>query len=258
MTVFRPCIDLHRGRVKQIVGASLKDDGPEPTTNFETTEDASWFARRYRDDGLRDGHVIMLGPGNEEAATAALAEWPGGFQVGGGITINNAERWLSAGASKVIVTSWLFEAGELAMERVSRLSKQIGRQQLVIDLSCRRQSDGWRVATDRWQTLSSTPVERETFERLAEYCSEFLVHATDVEGLCRGIDEALVTLLGDACSIPSTYAGGARQIDDLSRVQELSGGSVHLTFGSALDLFGGTLVRYEDCVAWNRAHASRT
>ena len=258
MTEFRPCIDLHGGRVKQIVGSSLRDDGPGPMTHFVAREDAAWFARRYREDGLREGHVIMLGPGNDEAAERALAEWPGGLQLGGGVNLDNAERWLSAGAGKIIVTSWLFVAGELCPARVADLSSLVGRERLVIDLSCRRHAGGWRVATDRWQTVTATEVGRDSFEQLAGYCCEFLVHAADVEGRCQGIDEELVALLGDSCPIPCTYAGGARHIDDLKRVEALSGGRVHLTFGSALDLFGGALVKYEDCVAWNRGQGTRS
>jgi len=237
--------------VKQIVGSSLSDEGPGPTTNFVAREGPAHFAERYRADGLEGGHVIRLGSGNDEAAREALAAWPGGLQIGGGIGADNAKKWLALGASKVIVTSWLFVGGELQLDRAGELSRRIGRDHLVIDLSCRRQGSGWRVATDRWQRISSTDVGRECFEVLAPHCSEFLVHAADVEGQCRGIDEELVALLGRESPIPCTYAGGARHIDDLARVAELSGGRVDLTYGSALDLFGGDLVQYADCVAWN-------
>lgn len=252
MTVFRPCIDLHDGHVKQIVGGTLRDDGPGPETNFVADRDARWYAERYRDDGLRDGHVILLGPGNEEAARGALAAFPGGLQLGGGVTIDSAPGWVDAGAGRVIVTSWLFDGDELVVERARELANAVGREQVVIDLSCRRVDDGWRVATNRWQTVTSAAIGAPLFEQLAEHCSEFLVHAADVEGKQAGIDEALVSLLGEACPIPCTYAGGGRTIDDLARVESLSGGRVHLTFGSALDLFGGTGVRYADCVAWNQ------
>jgi phosphoribosylformimino-5-aminoimidazole carboxamide ribotide isomerase len=238
--------------VKQIVGSTLRDEGPGPTTHFVAEEDAAAFARRYREDGLTDAHVIMLGPGNEQAARGALAEWPGQLQLGGGITIENARSWLDAGAGKVIVTSWLFEDDDLSMARVEALSAQVGREHLVIDLSCRAVEGGWRVATNRWQTVTRTKIGRPVFDQLSQHCCEFLVHAADVEGKCQGIDEALVSLLGRDCDIPCTYAGGARRIDDLTRVRELSEGRVHLTFGSALDLFGGSGVKYADCVAWNR------
>ena len=269
MTVFRPCIDLHEGSVKQIVGGSLRDDGTAPDTNFVASQDAAWFAERYRDDELRDGHLIMLGPGNEEAARHALAAFPGGLQVGGGIDLESAEGWLEGGASKVIVTSWLFVDDALSMERVDALCERVGRDQLVIDLSCRRTGSSrdagtpkgagpssWRVATNRWQTVTRTELGRELFEQLAEKCCEFLVHAADVEGRCKGIDEELVALLGDSCPIPCTYAGGASALGDLQRVEDLSAGRVHLTFGSALDLFGGTGVRYADCLAWNRTRGA--
>lgn len=258
MTLFRPCIDLHDGRVKQIVGGSLRDDGAAPQTNFVSDRDASWYALRYRADGLVGGHVIRLGAGNDEAARSALASWPGGLQIGGGIDGESALEWLEAGAAAVIVTSWLFEHGALSLPRVREISQRVGRERLVIDLSCRRRGDGFRVATDRWQTVTETAVDRDTLHLLAEYCAEFLVHAADVEGLCQGIDEDLVRLLGADSPIRCTYAGGASHIDDLARVAALSDGRVDLTFGSALDLFGGSGVRYADCVQWNRRHRVTT
>jgi len=256
VTLFRPCIDLHDGRVKQIVGGTLRDEGPGPTTNFVAAEGAGWFAARYREDDLPGGHVIKLGPGNDQAATEALAAYPGGLQIGGGIDDRNAAPWLDRGASHVIVTSFLFEGATLSMERVRAMERAVGRERLVIDLSCRRVGDGWRVATQRWQTVTDTPVDARTLEQLGSHCDAFLVHAADVEGKCEGIDEALVTLLGTESPLPVTYAGGGRSLTDLQRVAELSGDRVDLTFGSALDLFGGTGVRYADCVAWNRARAT--
>ncbi len=169
--------------------------------------------------------------------------------------MDNAERWLAAGAEKLIVTSWLFEDGELSMERVRSLSQQIGAERLVIDLSCRRAGEGWWVATDRWQRISRTEVNRETCLRLADHCCELLVHAADVEGKCEGIDDALVAALAQWSPIPCTYAGGARELADLDRVARLSEGRIDLTFGSALDIFGGERVRYRDCVEWNRREA---
>jgi len=254
MTLFRPCIDLHAGQVKQIVGGTLKDSGEAPRTNFVAAESAGYFAERYRDDGLVGGHVIQLGQGNQQAAKEALAAWPFGLHLGGGVTPTNARQWLADGAEKVIVTSYLFDAGNLSQQRLAELSAVVGRGELVVDVSCRRVGDQWRVATDRWQTVTDTVVDRETLELLARYCSEFLIHAADVEGLCQGIDEALVLELGKISPIPCTYAGGGRHIADLERVAELSNGRVDLTYGSALDLFGGSLVKYADCVAFNRAH----
>ncbi len=254
MTLFRPCIDLHGGKVKQIVGGTLDADDAGPTENFVSEQPPSHFSALYRADGLLGGHVILLGPGNEEAARAALEAWPGGMQLGGGIHPENAHKWLSAGASKVIVTSWLFDDGALSAERLRQLTDVVPRERLVIDLSCRRRGAGWLVATQRWQVVTETPIDARTLEHLAAHCSEFLVHAADVEGLCRGIDEELVSVLGKASPIPCTYAGGGRQLSDLDRVAELSNGRVDLTFGSALDLFGGSGVRYADCVQYNREH----
>jgi phosphoribosylformimino-5-aminoimidazole carboxamide ribotide isomerase len=257
MTLFRPCIDLHQGRVKQIVGGSLRDDGSEPATNFVAAHGAAHYASLYSRDGLEGGHVIKLGPGNDEAAVEALAAFPGGLQLGGGITDESACTWLERGAQKVIVTSYLFPGEVLSLERAEALRRVVAPEQLVIDLSCRRVGDGYFVAKDRWQTLTRTPIDAATLELIAGYASELLVHAADVEGKCEGIDEALVSLLGKYSPIPVTYAGGAKSLEDLETVERLSGGSVHLTFGSALDLFGGRGVRYDDCVAWNQNRVNR-
>lgn len=255
--MFRPCIDLRAGQVVQIVGSTLRDDPADAAVehvNFVSERDSAWYAAQYRSDDLRGGHVIMLGPGNEPAARAALAAWPGGMQVGGGITRTNAQAWLDAGASHVIVTSWLFEGPELATDRLDALVRAVGRERLVIDLSCRwRHGDYW-VVTDRWQTFTTLRVNADTLERLGESCAEFLVHGVDVEGLAQGVDLALVALLAEHSRIPATYAGGARGLDDLRLVHDSSSGRVDLTIGSALDLFGGTGVAYADCVAFNRAH----
>lgn len=253
MTLFRPCIDLHQGKVKQIVGGSLSDDGTGLRTNFESTHPAAHYAGLYRDDGLAGGHVIRLGTGNDAAAHEALAAYPGGLQLGGGIRPDNAAAWLEAGASHVIVTSWLFDPnGRFQPERLDALAREVGRERLVIDLSCRRYEDGWFVAMNRWQTLTDLPVDAATLDMLAASCDEFLIHAADVEGKCQGIDADLVAFLGRHSSIPATYAGGVRAFTDLETVEELSGGRVDLTIGSALDLFGGAGVRYADCVTWNR------
>ena len=252
MTKFRPCIDLHEGKVKQIVGGTLRDDGPGPRVNFTASAGAGEFAAKFRGDGLTGGHVIKLGPGNEEAAREALAAWPGGLQIGGGIHAGNAGEWLSAGASHVIVTSWLFEEARFSEARVKEVVAAIGAERLVIDLSCRRTERGWTVAMDRWQTLTDLDVTPATLDRLAPWCDEFLIHAADVEGLCGGIDGELVSLLGAWGGRPMTYAGGAASLADVEKVAELSGGKVDVTVGSALDLFGGSGVGYEELVGWNR------
>ncbi|KAJ2160003.1 Enzyme that catalyzes the fourth step in the histidine pathway [Coemansia sp. RSA 552] len=250
---FRPCIDLHSGQVKQIVGGTLHDtDSGKLQTNFVSTKPAEEYARLYRENQLEGGHVIMLGPGNTEAAVAALGAYPGGLQVGGGITDANAEEWVGRGASKVIVTSWLFPEARFSMQRLQRLEQLVGRDRLVVDLSCRRSGDGWVVAMNRWQTLTDMRVDEESLRMLAVHCGEFLVHAADVEGLCQGIDEDLVRSLAGWSPIPVTYAGGARSLEDLELVNAISGGRVDLTIGSALDIFGGEQVRFADCVAWNQ------
>lgn len=250
--VFRPCIDLHEGRVKQIVGGSLSDDPGTLRTNFVSERPASWFADLYRRDGLRGGHVIMLGKGNENAAREALAAYPGGLQVGGGLRADNAAPWIEAGASHVIVTSWLFDGPRLDWARLEALEKVVGKERLVIDLSCRRHGGGYKVATNRWQTLTEVEVDAGTLGRLAGHCAEFLIHAADVEGLCAGMDLELVEALGRWSPLPATYAGGAKSVEDLETVTRLGGGRVDLTIGSALDIFGGKAVRYEDVVAFNR------
>ena len=253
MTQFRPCIDLHDGKVKQIVGGSLRDEGAGPTENFVSDRPSSWFAQTFRDDALTGGHVIKLGPGNDAAAREALAAWPGGLQIGGGITEANAAEWLEAGASHVIVTSALFDAkGKFLADTLRALVAKIGRDKLVIDLSCRRGTGGWTVAMNRWQTLTDLAVNSATLDRLAPFCAEFLIHAADVEGLCGGIDAELVELLGSWGKLPVTYAGGAARMADLLLVEQAGRGKVDVTVGSALDLFGGHGLAYRDLVEWNR------
>ncbi len=250
--MFRPCIDLHDGKVKQIVGGTLSEDAGGLRTNFVSERPASWYAQLYQRDGLRGGHVIMLGPGNEAAAQEALAAFPGGLHVGGGVTLDDAPRWLEAGASHVIVTSWVFRDGALDTDRLEALVAAIGRQRLVLDLSCRRRGDDYLVVTDRWQKFTGLKITRQTLEKLAGSCDEFLIHAADVEGLCRGIDSELVARLGEWTPIPTTYAGGANSLADLGEVTRVGGGRIDLTIGSALDIFGGSGVRYADAVKFNR------
>lgn len=250
--MFRPCIDLHEGKVKQIVGGSLSEDASRLRTNFVSERPASWYAELYKRDGLEGGHVIMLGPGNDAPARETLAAYPGGLQIGGGIDLENARSWLEAGASHVIVTSWIFRDGMLDAQRLSELVKAIGKDRLVLDLSCRRKGADYFVVTDRWQKFTSLKISGDTLKELSKSCAEFLVHGVDVEGLCSGIDERLVGLLGKHSPIPTTYAGGARSIMDLKMVTQLTDNRVDLTIGSALDIFGGTGVRYEEAVAFNR------
>jgi len=253
MTLFRPCIDLHEGTVKQIVGGSLCEDASTLQTNFRSEHTAGYYAELYAKDALTGGHVIKLGPNNDTAAAESLGAYPGGLQVGGGINSQNAARWLELGASHVIVTSWLFDQqGVFQPSRLETMLQEVGKERLVIDLSCRRIGEGWVVAMNRWQTSTDLQINASTLRSLSANCAEFLVHAADVEGKCEGIDAELVRFLGENCSIPVTYAGGVNSFEDLATVQELSGGKVDLTIGSALDLFGGSAVRYQDCVDWNQ------
>jgi phosphoribosylformimino-5-aminoimidazole carboxamide ribotide isomerase len=251
--MFRPCIDLHEGKVKQIVGSTLAGDRAELRTNFISEHSAAWFAELYKRDGLRGGHVIMLGAGNETSGLEALRAYPGGLQIGGGINPQNARSYLEAGASHVIVTSWVFREGRFEWERLREIIKTIGQERLVLDLSCRQRGDEYVVVTDRWQKFTDLVITRDTLRRLAGFCAEFLIHAVDIEGLCLGIDHQLVQRLGEWATIPITYAGGARSLADLVEVTRLGGGRVDLTIGSALDIFGGTGVRYADVVAFNRS-----
>ena len=250
--MFRPCIDLHEGKVKQIVGGTLGAGAGQPRTNFVSERSAAWYAELYQRDGLSGGHLIMLGPGNEKEAQAALRAYPGGLQIGGGINAENARAWIEAGASHVIVTSWVFCKGHLDRDRLSQMAEAVGRSRLVLDLSCRRRGEDYFVVTDRWQKFTDLAVSRGTLETLAATCAEFLVHGVDVEGLCEGIDAELVRRLGEWSPLPATYAGGARSLADLDAVTRMGRGRVDLTIGSALDIYGGNGVRYEDVVAFNR------
>jgi phosphoribosylformimino-5-aminoimidazole carboxamide ribotide isomerase len=274
--MFRPCIDLHEGKVKQIVGGTL--DTKDVRTNFVSEKSAAWFAELYQRDGLTGGHVVMLGPGNQDAACAAIAAFPGGLQIGGGINTRNARDWLEAGASHVIVTSWVFSKGHVDWERLAELVKAIGKEKLVLDLSCRKKVQSpkskvqsqptandfghgtldfglseYFVVTDRWQKFTELAIAPDTLQKLSESCAEFLVHAADIEGLCQGIDRELVEKLGQWSPIPVTYAGGANSLADLETVTKLGQGKVDLTIGSALDIFGGSGVKYADCVKFNKS-----
>ena len=250
--MFRPCIDLHEGKVKQIVGGTLGDDPATLRTNFVSDRPAAWYAELYRRDGLKGGHVVMLGPGNENAACSALRAYPGGLQIGGGINLDNARGYLDAGASHVIVTSWVFRDGRLDRDRLAALGAAIGKARLVLDLSCRRREDQYWVVTDRWQKFTELAISRQTLAQLSAACAEFLVHAVDVEGLCLGVDLELVSKLAEWSPIPTTYAGGAKSLADLEEVTRVGEGRIDLTIGSALDIFGGTGVRYEEAVEFNR------
>ncbi len=240
--------------MKQIVGSTLSDTSPETLKeNFVSEKPPSWYAELFRRHDMRGGHVIMLGPGNEEAAKEALSAWPGGLQIGGGITDKNASSWIDAGAEAVIVTSWCFQNGEILHERIEKLRDIVGRERLVLDLSCRRRGDDFFIVTDRWQNFTNVRITEETLQRLSRYCNEFLIHAADVEGKCRGIETELVEMLGKWSPIPTTYAGGAKDINDLYLVKKLGNNRIDLTIGSALDIFGGKGVTFDQVVRFNEA-----
>ena len=255
---FRPCIDLRDGKVVQIVGGSLRDDpAAPPTTNFVTERSPADFARMYSQDNLAGGHVISLGAGNHDAAMSALRAFPGGFHIGGGITPESATGYLDAGASHVIVTSYVFANGLIDSDRLKSLVKVVGKRRLVLDLSCRRRDSAFWIVTDRWQKFTDVQVGPETLAQLSDHCDEFLVHGVDVEGRMAGIEADLVRLLGEHSPIPVTYAGGVRSLSDLDLVKELGRGRVDVTVGSALDIFGGD-IPYQSVVDWHRASQSDT
>lgn len=245
---FRPCIDIHNGKVKQIVGGSLLDEGNRAKENFVAEQDAAFFAKLYREQGLKGGHIILLNPvGSEyyEATKAqvelALQAYPGGFQIGGGITAENAKGFLDLGASHVIVTSYVFKDGRINYENLKKLEQTVGKEHLVLDLSCRKQKDDYYIVTDRWQKFTKERVTEQILEELSGYAAEFLVHAVDVEGKASGIEKELASLLGNWGKIPITYAGGVGSFDDLHQLDICGNGKLNVTIGSALDLFGGTM-----------------
>ena len=272
MTKFRGCIDIHSGKVKQLVGGTItKDDcdtsDRNATENFVSSRPSSYYAELYKSRNVKGCHVIKLGtnPENDEAAKAACTTWPYNLQVGGGIQPHNALEWLEKHkASHVILTSWLFTDRngkmEFDWEKLAQISELVGKSRLVVDTSCREiHREGkiaWIVAMNKWQTLTNSEVNAKFIEKITQYCDEILIHAADVEGLCGGINERLVVKLGEWCpkgfEEKIVYAGGAKLIEDLGKVKQLSQGKVDLTYGSSLDIFGGNLVRFEDVCKWNQ------
>ncbi|MBM7563683.1 phosphoribosylformimino-5-aminoimidazole carboxamide ribotide isomerase [Paenibacillus sacheonensis] len=246
---FRPCIDLHNGKVKQIVGETLGGSDKQVVENFVSTHDSAYYADMFKRDKLTGGHVIMLGGGNEDAALAALRAYPGGLQIGGGIHAENAALYLEAGASHVIVTSYIFRDGELDMDNLQRIVAEVGKDRLVIDLSCKQRDGQWLVVTNQWKTFSNFVVDAGHLRELESYCDEFLIHAVDVEGKRTGILTSLIELLAQGVTIPTTYAGGARSFEDLDLFRRLTAGKLDITIGSALDIFGGALP-YDEVVAY--------
>lgn len=245
---FRPCIDIHNGQVKQIVGGSLQDKGNQAIENFVAAKGADYYADLYKEYGIKGGHIILLNAPSSEyyeatknQALAALRAYPGGMQIGGGINDTNAEEYLQAGASHVIVTSFVFKEGRIHFENLEKIYRAVGKERLVLDLSCRWKDGKYYIVTDRWQNFTEEVVDEKTLQMLASYCDEFLIHAVDVEGKAQGIETRLVELLGNWNRIPITYAGGVHTYEDIDTLKTLGKGKIHVTIGSALDIFGGTL-----------------
>ena len=252
---FRPCIDIHNGKVKQIVGGSLKDQGDQARENFVSEQDAAFYAKLYQTNHLQGGHIILLNAADspyyeatKQQALAALQAYPGGLQVGGGITAENAQEYLQAGASHVIVTSYVFREGRIDYDRLDRLVETVGREHLVLDVSCKRVGEDYFVVTDRWQKLTEEKVEEPLLQKLAAYCDEFLIHAVDVEGKAQGIEQKLVSSLGNYMGNAITYAGGVHSMEDLFLLKKLGRNRMNVTIGSALDLFGGSM-QWEDVLS---------
>ena len=253
---FRTCIDIHNGQVKQIIGGTLQDQGDQAVENFTSVKGAEYYADLYRQNHLKGGHVILLNASDSalfsatrEQAMRALATYPGGLQVGGGITDANAAEYLDAGASHVIVTSYIFKNGQIRYEHIEKMKHAVGKEHLVLDVSCRKRDGRYYVVTDRWQRFTEVPVTAELLWELSSSCDEFLVHAVDVEGRSAGIEEDIVGILRSyvdqaelsATPLPVTYAGGIATYGDITRLKTLGHDKIHATIGSALDLFGGPL-----------------
>lgn len=252
---FRPCIDIHNGKVKQIVGGSLKDLGDQAQENFVSEQDAAFYAKLYQQNNLQGGHIVLLNAADspyyettKEQALSALRAYPGGLQIGGGITAENAAEYLAAGASHVIVTSYVFREGRIDYDRLDKLVQAVGKEHLVLDVSCKHVENRYLVVTDRWQKLTEEAVDEILLKRLSDYCDEFLIHAVDVEGKAQGIEQELVKTIGNHTGNPITYAGGVHSMEDLRLLKKLGQNRMNVTIGSALDLFGGSM-KWEDVLA---------
>lgn len=245
---FRPCIDIHNGKVKQIVGGSLLDQGDQAEENFVSQQDAAFYANLYKEKGIHGGHIILLNPKSSEyyeetkrQAMLALKAYPGGLQVGGGIRDDNAIEYLEAGASHVIVTSFVFQNGEIHYENLHKIVNAVGKEHLVLDLSCRKKDGQYYIVTDRWQKFTNVPITLDLLKEMTGYCDEFLIHAVDVEGKASGIEGELVEILAQLEDFPVTYAGGVGSFENLRELKEKGKDKIDVTIGSALDLFGGNM-----------------
>lgn len=244
---FRPCIDIHNGKVVQIVGATLSDKMGSADTNFVSEKDSAYFASLYKGSGLYGGHVIILNSKNskeynesENEALKALDAFKGGLGIGGGITADNAEKFIKCGASHVIVTSYVFSGGNICYNNLAKLNEAVTKKHIVLDISCKKRDGKYFVATDRWQKVSDVEFNKELLAKLSDYCDEYLVHAVDSEGKKAGIDEDIAGILRES-PIPVTYAGGISSYSDIEKIKTIGNGKIDFTIGSALDIFGGEL-----------------
>lgn len=258
---FRPCIDIHNGKIKQIVGSSLRDSKNEASDNYVSEHDGAYYSNMYYDMGLSGGHVIILNPEassfyeeSRHQAMLALSAHKNTLQVGGGINPDNAEAFLCVGASHVIVTSYVFNNGKIDKDRLRIMKETVGKEHLVLDLSCKKKGDYYYIVTDRWQNMTDTMLSLEILEELSESCDEFLVHAADVEGKQSGIEEEVAALLGRFDKKTVTYAGGVHSLLDIEKLKILGQSKVDVTVGSALDIFGGTLSIKDICNICSEIH----
>lgn len=245
---FRPCIDIHNGKVKQIVGGSLKDENNQAKENFVSEVDSTYYANLYKANNIKGGHIILLNSKDSEyfettksEALKALMAYKGGLQIGGGVNCDNALEYIKAGASHVIVTSYVFKNGKINYDNLNKIFNAVGKEHLVLDLSCRKKDDKYYIVTDRWQKFTDVCIDENIFYELSKYCDEFLVHAVDVEGKASGIEEEVAKILGRLENIKVTYAGGISSFADLDILKELGNGKVDFTIGSELDIFGGKM-----------------
>ena len=239
---FRPCIDLHEGKVKQIVGKTLTADAVDkPETNFISDHSAVYFADMFYRDGLTGGHVIMLGPNNEQAATEALQAFPNAFHIGGGVSLENAQFWLEKGAKAVIISSRLFNGTDFSMESLQAFTDLIGKDKIILDLSCRLVEGRFRAMTNKWNTVTNLIVDEKKIDELSTHCAEFLIHAVEIEGTGSGPDWELLNMLARCESSIITYAGGISSLNDLAAMQKLDAQHIDFTIGSALNIYGGHL-----------------
>ena len=244
---FRPCIDIHNGHVVQIVGSSLRDENDSAQNNFVSEKDSAYYANLYKEYGLSGGHIIILNGKDSEyyeatkaEAVKALQTYKGGMQIGGGITDKNAEEYILAGASHIIVTSYVFSDGKICYNNLNRLNSAVGREHICLDVSCRMRNGKYYVVTDRWQQFTDVVLDENLIVSLSEYCDELLVHAVDVEGRKAGINATIAGIL-EKSPIPVTYAGGISSLDDIAKIRSIGNNKIDFTIGTALNIFGGDL-----------------